>query len=146
MIFLLDTNAASNIIRAKFPALNERIAAHMEAGAGIALPVIVVHELWYGVFRSPNPARRAERVRVFMSELAEVAPFTEHDAEIAAEIRQGLATKGEMIGYFDLLIAAQALRLNATLVTNNVREFARVPGLVFEDWSSEAVVQGKPDS
>lgn len=55
---------------------------------------------------------------------------------MAGKLRQYLAKRGQMIGPYDLLIAAQALRLDRTLVTGNVREFSRVPGLRWVDWTA----------
>ena len=63
-----------------------------------------------------------------------VVPFDEEDAAIAGDLRFALESDGTPIGPFDLLIAAQALRMKATLVTGNVGEFSRVQGLAWENW------------
>jgi tRNA(fMet)-specific endonuclease VapC len=132
---LLDTNVASGIIRARRPQFHKHLAQAVVKRAEIFISAIVAHELWFGVARSDNPMRRAERVRLFLDRWEEPVPFTGEDAEIAGDLREKLSERGEMIGPYDLLIAAQALRLDATLVTANVREFARVPDLKWEDWS-----------
>ena len=68
----------------------------------------------------------------------DVAPFAQEDAAIAGDLRATLEAAGTPIGPYDLLIAAQALRTGTTLVTANVSEFARVPGLVWQDWTAKA--------
>jgi tRNA(fMet)-specific endonuclease VapC len=144
LIFLLDTNAASGIIRSKHPLLSERLIAAHEADAQILVSALVAFELLYGAAHSANPSRTEGRVRYFLIRWKEPVPFTMADAEIAGELREHLSRRGEMIGPYDLLIAAQAIRLKAILVTNNVREFSRVPGLSFEDWSAEEIVRQGP--
>jgi tRNA(fMet)-specific endonuclease VapC len=93
-------------------------------------------ELWYGVARSERRRENTERLRVFLSGAVSLVPFDEEDAAIAGDLRATLEASGTPIGPYDLLIAAQALRIGATLITANVTEFARVRGLVWQDWSS----------
>jgi tRNA(fMet)-specific endonuclease VapC len=145
LIFLLDTNAVSDILRNKTRNMRLRLRDALERGDSIMLPVIVLNELRYGARRSAKPASNMEKIKALEDQLDGVVAFAVEDAEISGDLRADLASRGEMIGPYDLLIAAQALRLNATLVTANVREFARVPGLAWEDWSSETVVPGKPE-
>jgi tRNA(fMet)-specific endonuclease VapC len=135
MNYLLDTNAASGVLRGKQPQIKEKLARTIEAGYVVGIPVIVVFELWFGVARSGHVVEQSERVRLFLSEFKELVPVTVEDAEIAGKLRGELMARGNMIGPYDLLIAAQTLRLGATLVTANIREFARVPDLKWEDWS-----------
>ena len=73
---------------------------------------------------------------MFLSAPIDVLPFEAGDAEIAGQLRAELERAGAPIGPFDLLIAAQALRREATLITANTNEFARVPGLMRQDWST----------
>jgi tRNA(fMet)-specific endonuclease VapC len=77
-------------------------------------------------------------LRVFLSGRIDVARFEEEDAAAAGDLRATLEAAGTPIGPYDLLIAAQALRTGATLVTANVSEFARVVGLAWQDWTIEA--------
>jgi tRNA(fMet)-specific endonuclease VapC len=133
--YLLDTNAASAILRSKPPSVSVRLVEAFGRGGQVAIPVIVAFELKFGVAKSPFREEQEKRVNLFLSRFDEPISFTTEDAEFAAGIRGYLQPRGEMIGPYDLLIAAQTLRTGATLVTANVREFARVPGLVFEDWS-----------
>ena len=90
---------------------------------------------------SPAARRRrenAERLRVFLSGGIAVSPFAEEDAVTAGDLRAVLEAAGTPIGPYDLLIAAQALRRDATLVTTNASEFARVPDLRWQDWTAKA--------
>jgi len=103
----------------------------------IAVSTVVLYELWYVVARSQRRRENAERLRVFLSGNIDVARFDEDDAVTAGDLRAALETAGTPIGPYDLLIAAQALRSGATLVTANVAEFARVRGLDWQDWKAE---------
>jgi tRNA(fMet)-specific endonuclease VapC len=107
-------------------------------GVSISVSTVVLYELWYGVARSQRRRENAERLRVFLSGNIDVAPFDEEDAIAAGDLRAALETVGTPIGPYDLLIAAQALHSGSTLVTANVSEFARVRGLVWQDWAAEA--------
>jgi tRNA(fMet)-specific endonuclease VapC len=135
LIYLLDTNVVSGFFRSKPKVIGERLDRASLRGDKFMLSSLVYHELYFGALRSLKPEKNIERLLRFEAEFAPFVPVTRDDAEIAAAIRTHLAPRGEMIGPYDLLIAAQTLRTGATLVTANVREFARVPGLVFEDWS-----------
>ncbi|MBC7368535.1 MAG: PIN domain-containing protein [Undibacterium sp.] len=95
---------------------------------------IVVAELEYGAVKSGVTSQRT-RLDALRSTLP-LEPFTLADAAEFGRLRTLLARRGELIGPYDLLIAAQALRLGATLITHNLREFSRVPGLKIEDWQS----------
>ena len=75
---------------------------------------------------------------MFLSGNIDVAPFDAQDAAVAGDLRAALEAAGTPIGPYDVLIAAQALRSGATLVTANVSEFARVHGLVWQDWTARA--------
>jgi tRNA(fMet)-specific endonuclease VapC len=117
--------------------LRSRLVRVMSRGASIGVSSVVLYELWYGVARSGHRAENAERLRVFLSGNVNVVPFDEQDAMAAGDLRTALEAAGTPIGPYDLLIAAQALRTRATLVTANVSEFARVRGLAYEDWAAE---------
>lgn len=101
--------------------------------ASVAVSAIVAYELQVGVEKS---ARRAERLAQLQSFLQTVAvyPFGDQEAHVAARIRAGLEAAGQAIGPLDTLIAAAAMARGAVLVTNNAREFGRVPGLQLADW------------
>jgi tRNA(fMet)-specific endonuclease VapC len=110
----------------------------MAQGASMSISSVVLYELWYGVARSERRRENAERMRVFLSGNINVLAFEEEDAATAGDLRAALETKGTPIGPYDLLIAAQALRSGTILVTANVSEFARVPGLSWQDWTVTA--------
>jgi len=138
VIYLLDTNAAIALINGKPAALRTRLQRVVAKDTPVAISSIVLYELWYGVARSERQRENAERLRVFLSGAIGVAPFDEEDAARAGELRATLESAGTPIGPYDLLIAAQALRMNATLVTANVSEFARVRGLDWQDWAAKS--------
>jgi tRNA(fMet)-specific endonuclease VapC len=136
--FLLDTNAVIAILKGNPSTVRTRLKEANKKGALIATSSIVMFELWYGVARSDRQPENAERIRVFLSGGIELLPFDEEDAEAAGELRRALELKGKPIGPYNVLIAAQAIRLGMTLVTANVSEFARVPKLLWQDWSTKS--------
>lgn len=137
MSYLLDTNAVIALLKNEPAIFRKRLRRAVSKGNAIAVSSIVLYELWYGVARSARRRENAERLRVFLSGGIAVDAFSEEDVT-AGELRATLEAAGTPIGPFDLLIAAQALRSNATLVTANVSEFARVPGLHCQDWTAKA--------
>jgi tRNA(fMet)-specific endonuclease VapC len=134
--YLLDINAAIALIKNEPAGARKRLRRAAARGALIALSAVALFELWYGVARSGRRRENAERLGVFLSGGIGVAPFEEEDAAVAGDLRAALESAGTPIGPYDLLIAAQALRSGATLVTANVSEFARVPGLAWRDWTA----------
>jgi tRNA(fMet)-specific endonuclease VapC len=101
----------------------------------LALSVIVLFELHYGIANSARRKENTERLALFLQAPITVLPFDPADAQEAGEIRAVLKRAGALIGPYDLMIAAQARRRSALLVTANTSEFARVPGLKTADWS-----------
>lgn len=138
MSYLLDTNAVIGVLRNRPARVRERLRRAMAEGAAIGVSAVVLFELWYGVARSGRREENTERLRAFLSGNIGIVSFEEDDAPIAGDLRASLEASGNIIGPYDLLIAAQALRTGTTLITANSSEFARVPGLVWEDWSIEA--------
>jgi tRNA(fMet)-specific endonuclease VapC len=129
MIYLPDTNAFSAYLRGDNPKLVQRM---QQAFGELHLSVIVLAEREFGVAKGSNA-----HARIKLAELAEtlpVAPFTREDSTHYAAIRNDLEARGAGIGPLDTLIAAQAQRLGAVMVTRNVGEFSRVPGLRVENW------------
>jgi len=133
-VICLDTNAVIEAINLRRPAVRARLEAAWAGGETIGLPAVVVYELWYGVRKSGRVEANARRLRTFLTLDFEVWAFGAEDAEEAADIRAGLERVGAPIGAYDVMIAAQARRRGARLVTGNVGEFGRVEGLVVEDW------------
>lgn len=99
----------------------------------IALSSIVEYELLVGIEKSPSPARRRRQLTV-LREVVTYLPFGDEEAKQASRLRAKLERAGTPIGPYDVLIAATALAQGATLVTHNVSEFSRVPGLQVVDW------------
>ncbi len=130
MSYVLDTNAVIALLSGK-PAFLTRVRAH--APSQFALPAIAVAELYFGAFKSARQAFNLARVDALQFA---VLDFDKEDARQAGEIRAALAAMGQPIGPFDVLIAAQARARGLTLITHNVGEFVRVPGLLVEDWES----------
>ena len=124
------------MLKNKPACVRERLRQVVSEGALIALSSVVLFELWYGVARS-GAQENGERLRVFLSGDVGLLPFEDEDAVIAGNLRCSLEMAGTPVGPYDLLIAAQALRAGAMLATANVSEFARVPGLVWQDWTIE---------
>ncbi len=138
MSYLLDSNAVIAVLENEPAIFRKRLRRTVSRGGTIAVSSIVLYELWYGVARSARRRENAERLRVFLSGGVVVNAFSEEDAMTAGDLRATLEVAGTPIGPYDLLIAAQALRSNATLVTANVSEFGRVPGLQWQDWTAKA--------
>jgi tRNA(fMet)-specific endonuclease VapC len=130
-----DTNAVIAVLNRRSLPLRNRIAVAIERRLELAISVIVLFELQYGVAKSERPERSAQRIADFLNGMIAVLPFEPADAEEAGDIRAHLERIGTSIGPHDLLIAAQARRRNALLVTTNLRELARVPRLDVEDWA-----------
>ena len=126
--FLLDSSACIPVLR------NKAGLEKLPTPALTGIPVIVAAELWTGVKKNllTHP-HHASRLEAFLS-LFWLADFTLEAALHYADIRATLEAKGTAIGPLDLLIAAQARSLGATLVTANVREFKRVRGLKVLSW------------
>lgn len=126
--FLLDSSACIPVLR------NQAGLGKLPDPAFTSIPVIVAAELWTGVKKnlSTHP-QHAKRLEAFLG-LFSLADFTLEAALHYAEIRAALETAGTPIGPLDLLIAAQARSLGATLVTANVGEFKRVKGLKVLVW------------
>ena len=132
MLYMLDTNICSYIIRNKPQSIKEKLQ-EVEKSSDVALSSIVVSELLYGAKKKGSP-KLIKLVSAFIDNfiLYDYAPIAAHSY---AKVRTDLEKKGKIIGANDLLIASHALSLGAVLVTNNTKEFERVDGLVLEDWS-----------
>lgn len=99
----------------------------------VSIPAIVLFELEVGIAKSTFPQKRREQLEALTAVIA-VLPFAQKEASVAAQIRATLEQAGTSIGAYDVLIAATARSIGATLITHNVEEFSRVPQLQIEDW------------
>ena len=132
MIYLPDTNAVSNFLRGNNPALTARM--HQEFPY-LRLSALVVAEREFGILHHRSGLKYRRAFEALVSSVP-IEVLSREDAAHYAELRSYLEKRGQGIGPIDTLIAAQALRLGATVVTHNVKEFSRVPGLHVEDWQS----------
>jgi tRNA(fMet)-specific endonuclease VapC len=129
--YLLDTNVCIDFLNRSHPSVIERVtSAYPE---DLCLSSVVVAELRYGADRSRKRAENHERLDILIAEIPCV-DFDLSAAWIYGRIRSTLEAKGSPIGPYDMMIAAHALSLELTLVTDNVREFQRVAGLKVENW------------
>lgn len=135
-MLILDSNTISYYFRGD-PQVVPRLQALSPVDVGV--PVIVEYELRYGLLRLP-PEAAHPRLAALTALLRpmQVLPFDSECAAHAARLRAELEVAGTPIGPHDTLIAATALRHQATLVTRNVREFSRVPGLQWLNWHEAA--------
>lgn len=134
MQYLLDTNICIYIIKKKPPQVLEKF--NFLSPWDICISSITVAELKYGVYKSQNQQQNNNALIQFLLPL-EIIHFDEKAAEIYGQIRTDLEKKGQVIGSMDMLIAAQTLALDLTLVTNNTKEFARIPNLKLENWTEK---------
>jgi tRNA(fMet)-specific endonuclease VapC len=134
LTYLLDTNACIATLNGRPAIVRDRIVLARNAGGEITVSSIALFELWHGVGRSVRAAHSTERLTIFRDSV-EILPFDDEDARVAGGIEADLRARGTPIGAYDVLMAGQAVRRGLTLVTANVREFSRVQGLQWEDWS-----------
>ncbi len=130
--FMLDTDTCSYIVKRSNDTVLKRLQT-VPIGQ-VCISVITKAELLYGVEISPRRQTDGIAVDAFLRHI-DILEFSDGAAIHYAEIRAHLKRFGAMIGANDLFIAAHARALNMTLVTNNVREFERVRGLIVENWT-----------
>ena len=133
MLFL-DTNVVIDVLGRNRPEVRRRFAEAKAAGAQIFVPSVVLFELRQGARLSAREFENNRGIDAMLADGIGVVPFDADDAEETAGLSADLRKAGREIGPYDLLIAAQARRRGVTLVTHNLKEFARVPGLVVVDW------------
>jgi tRNA(fMet)-specific endonuclease VapC len=134
--YLLDTNACIALINGTPPNVRPRLERALKDGASVAVSAVVAFELWYGAAKRARRYADRRRLETFFAGPLELVPFDDEDARAADQVRAALEAAGSPIGAYDLLIAGQALRYDATLVTANTAEFSRVSDLRWEDWAS----------
>ncbi len=129
-MILLDTNICIHIINAKPPAVLARFSAYRLGDIGLSS--VVAAELAFGVAKSGS-ARNRQALEMFLAPLT-LLPFDAPAVWAYGDLRADLERRGTPIGSLDTMIAAHALSQQAMLVTNNTREFAKVPGLQLDNW------------
>ena len=130
-MYLLDTNTCIFLKNKKPVHVLEKLRSVLDDG--VFLSSISVAELQYGVYNSTHIEKNRISLTEFLAPF-DILEFDDGDAEIFGKIRFALKRSGELIGPYDMLIAAQALARHLVLVTNNTAEFSRVEGLRIEDW------------
>jgi tRNA(fMet)-specific endonuclease VapC len=138
--YLLDTNACIALLRNDEP-ITQRVILAGEGHIWLCAPVKA--ELWFGACKSRRVAENQARLHRFFVNLPSL-PFDDDAAEHFGDIRAALARQGKPIGPYDLQIAAIARAHGLIVVTHNTREFARVPGLMLEDWQIELRTDENP--
>lgn len=133
MRYLLDTNICVLLIRQKSQTVLQRLTQHPIAD--IVVSAITVAELQYGVAKSAHPRQNQKALDYFLLPLT-ILPFDDRAATAYGALRVSLESQGTPIEALDTLLAAQAVSYRLIFVTSNVREFARVPGLTVEDWTT----------
>ena len=131
-VYMLDTDISSYVMKRSHDAVLKRLQS-VPVG-GVSISVIAKSELMYGVEVSPRRTQDQAALDAYMRHV-EVLEYPDEAALHYAQIRAALKNSGTMIGANDLFIAAHARCLGLTLVTNNTREFGRVPGLKIENWT-----------
>jgi tRNA(fMet)-specific endonuclease VapC len=131
-MFLLDSNICIYVINNRPIKVVRKIKEYIPPE--IKLSSISIAELEYGVSKSQNREKNRQALVNFASAF-DIIDFNGEDAEIYGIIRADLEKKGQVIGPYDMQIAAQALSRNYVLVTNNVNEFSRINGLKIENWA-----------
>lgn len=134
MILSLDTNVMVDIVNGGRPDVRAKYDEALARGDQIVACALAAHEFLYGATISARPRVHLARAHELLADL-EVIDLTGEDAVKAIPVRQELRRRGQSIGIWDLLIAGQAMNRGWTVVSANLREFARIEGLQVEDWT-----------
>jgi tRNA(fMet)-specific endonuclease VapC len=132
MLYLLDTDICAFIARRKHPKVSSRFQKH-RAGE-LAMSVVTYGELRVGAEKSDRYPATLDALEVF-TQMVPVVPMELEVARFYSQVRLDLERRGKIIGTNDLWIASHCLQLGLTLVTNNEREFSRIPNLRIENWT-----------
>lgn len=133
-MYMLDTNICIYIIKQKPMEIVDKFQSFPLGSIGIS--VITLAELEYGVSKSQSIQKNRDALALFVMPL-EILDFDNAAAAVYGEIRAELEKKGNIIGSMDMFIAAHAVSVNATLVTNNTKEFERIKKLKLENWAQK---------
>ncbi|CAN1537296.1 VapC Predicted nucleic acid-binding protein, contains PIN domain [Burkholderiaceae bacterium] len=128
--YLLDTNIVNYVLKRR---PKEVLEIFNTNASRMAISSITLSELIYGAEKSLNPDKNLEAIEEFVSHL-DVLPYEAKASQHYGQIKAALEKKGEIIGVNDIHIAAHAISQGLILVTNNLREFKRVPNLALENW------------
>jgi tRNA(fMet)-specific endonuclease VapC len=128
--YMLDTNIVIYTIKNRPEHVREAFKQHEDQ---MCISAVTKGELIYGAERSSQPERNLADIEGLLARL-EVEPFEEHASEHFGQLRAELYRIGQPIGPYDMMIAGHARAMGLILVTNNMKEFERVPGLRVENW------------
>ncbi|NNJ18848.1 type II toxin-antitoxin system VapC family toxin [Pseudomonas putida CSV86] len=132
--YMLDTCICSFIMREHPEAVIKRLVAEVIKGNRIVISAITYAEMRYGQIGKKASPKHRMLVDEFVKRLDAVLPWDQHAVDATVQVMEALTSAGTPIGPNDTAIAGHAIAIGCTLVTNNVREFGRVHGLVYEDW------------
>lgn len=132
--YMLDTCICSIIMRQRPAAIIARLSAEVEEGNRIVISAITYAEMRYGQIGKKASSKHKVLIDEFVKRLDAVLPWDQHAVDSTIVITQELSNAGTPIGPNDTAIAGHAIASDCVLVTNNVREFSRVPNLMHEDW------------
>ncbi len=131
---MLDTNICSFIMREQPEAVLMRLEQAVLRRDRIVVSAITYAEMRFGAIGKKASPRHAQLVEAFCARLDAILPWDRNAVDATTEIKAALTAAGNPIGPNDTAIAGHAIATDAILVTNNIKEFERVPGLTFEDW------------
>ena len=129
-MYILDTNTLIYYFKGVGNVADNLLAVSPK---DIGIPAVVLYELEYGISKSTSPQKRTKQLEELCS-LVEVLAFGNEEAKISATVRAFLEKKGTPIGPYDVMIAGTVISKQGILVTNNTKEFRRVPKLKIIDW------------
>lgn len=132
--YMLDTCICSFIMRERPESVLQRLAAEVSRNNRIVISAITYAEMRYGQIGKKASPKHKMLVDEFVKRLDEVLPWDQAAVDGTVEAKRELTKAGWVIGENDTAIAGHAIASGCVLVTNNVREFSRVPGLSYEDW------------
>lgn len=131
MKYMLDTNIVIYLIKKQPESVLQKLQEYDPSD--FCISSITLAEMEYGIAKSTSPEKNQAALSAFLSNI-DILPFDDRAAVEYGDIRASLEKKGTPIGPNDMLIAAHARSLGLTIVTNNVREFRRVDGLMLDNW------------
>ena len=131
MMYLLDTNICIYAMKGVYPSVNEMLLSIIPQH--IFISAVTVGELEYGAAQSHWKDRTINMMYAFLANY-EILPFDASDASYFGRFKALLAVAGTPIGAYDVMIAAQGVARNLTVVTHNTKEFERIPNLALTDW------------
>jgi len=134
MLYMLDTNICSYIMRQRPPTVLAMLESHEQVGDEICISAITYAELLLGAKRSQHPDKHLLLIEGLQQRLNYIQPWDTLAAEQFSDLQALLLNTGTPIGTNDTLIAAHALSLDAMMVTNNTKHFGKVPNLKLENW------------